>query len=112
MSYLRRLMSFVVVLIFLGYGGYFGFLNMDKIYVNVPYFGEYRVAGFLAFLTAFILGASFAAVFFGYDFFRKTFEVHKSRRALSRAHQEPNLRVSRFLEDDHDTTTPRREPSL
>ncbi|WP_141735871.1 LapA family protein [Oligoflexus tunisiensis] len=111
MSYLRRLISFVVVLIFLGYGGYFGFLNMDKVYVNVPYFGEYRVAGFLAFLASFIFGALFAAVFFGYDFFRKTFEVHQSRRALSRVHQEPHRRVSRFLEDDTDTT-PHHEPSL
>jgi len=112
MSYLRRLISFVVVLICLGYGGYFGFLNMDKVYVNVPYFGEYRVAGFLVFLACFILGALFAAVFFGYDFFRKSFEVHKSRRELSRAHQEPHRRVSRFLEEDNDNTTPRREPSL
>ena len=111
MSYLRRLVSFVLVLICLGYGGYFGFLNMDKVYVNVPYFGEYRVAGFLAFLTAFILGGFFAAIFFGYDFFRKTFEVHRSRRALSRVHQEPHRRVSRFLEDEPETS-PRREPSL
>ncbi len=111
MSYLRRFFSFLVVLLGLGYGGYFGFLNMDKVYVNVPYFGEYRLAGFLAFLTSFILGAFFAALFFGYDFFRKSFEVHKSRRALSLAHQEPHRRVSRFLEDDHEAT-PRREPSL
>jgi uncharacterized integral membrane protein len=112
MSYLRRLISFVVVLAFLSYGGYFGFLNTDKVYVNIPYFGEYRVVGSLAFLASFVLGALFAALFFGYDFFRKTFEVHKSRRALSRAHQEPHRRVSRFLEEDNETTTPRREPSL
>jgi len=111
MNYMRRFVSFIVVLIGLGYGGYFGFLNMDKVYVNVPYFGEYRIAGFLAFLTAFILGAFFAGLFFGYDFFRKSFEVHRSRRALSRAHKEPHRRVSRFLEDDHEPT-PRREPSL
>ena len=111
MSYLRRLISFIVVLIFLGYSGYFGFLNTGKVYVNIPFFGEYRVVGSLAFLSSFILGALFAAVFFGYDFFRKTFEVHKSRRALSRAHQEPHRRVSRFLDEDNETT-PRREPSL
>jgi hypothetical protein len=111
MSYLRRFISFLIVLVGMGYGGYFGFLNMDRVYVNVPYFGEYRVAGFLAFLTSFIVGALFAAVFFGYDFFRKSFEVHKSRRALSRSSNEPHRRVSRFLEEDNDVT-PRREPSL
>ncbi len=110
MSYIRKFFSFVLVLLGLGYGGYFGYLNMDKVYVNVPYLGEFRVAGFLAFLTAFIVGALFAAVFFGYDFFRKSFEVHRSRRALHRAHQDPHRRVSRFLEDEESNS--RREPSV
>jgi uncharacterized integral membrane protein len=112
MSYLRRFLSFLVVLISIAYGGYFGFLNMDKVYVNIPYFGEFRIAGFLAFLGAFILGALFAAIFFGYDFFRKSFEVHKSRRALSKIHRDPHRRVSRFLDEDNEAPSPRREPSI
>lgn len=112
MSFIRRFFHFILVLFGISYGGYFGFLNMDKVYVNVPFLGEFRVAGFLAFLAAFIVGAIFAAVFFGYDFFRKSFEVHRSRRALSRAHDEPHRRVSRFLDDEQDPSSPRREPTL
>jgi uncharacterized membrane protein YciS (DUF1049 family) len=111
MRFIRRFISFVVVLFGIGYGGYFGFLNMDRVYVHVPYLGEYRIAGFLAFLTSFILGGFFAALFFGYDFFRKSFEVHKSRRALSRVSNDPHYRVSRFLEEENETMS-RREPSL
>ena len=111
MNFIRRLISFFVVLIFIGYGGYFGFLNMNKLYVNIPYLGEYTIPGFLAFLTAFVLGGFFAALFFGYDFFRKSFEVHKSRRALSRIKNDRFERSSRFLEEDNEPR-PSREPSL
>ncbi|MCX6129394.1 MAG: hypothetical protein NTX25_10080 [Proteobacteria bacterium] len=111
MRFIRRFVSFVITLFGLGYSGYFGYLNMDKVYVNIPYLGEYRVAGFLIFLAAFVLGGFFAALFFGYDFFRKSFEVRKSRRALSHVHKDPHRRVSRFLDDDTDSM-PRREPSL
>jgi uncharacterized integral membrane protein len=110
MSYIRRFLSFLLVCIGLGLGGYFGILNMDRVYVNLPFMGEYRVPGFLAFLVAFLLGAIFAALFFGYDFFRKSFEVHRSRKAVRRVHKEPHHRVSRFLEED--TPTSRKEPII
>lgn len=109
MSYIRRLISFLVVLLFIGFGGYFGFLNMDRIYVSVPFVGEFKVVGFLAFLLAFMLGGVFAAVFFGYDFFRKSLEVRRNRRDLQRAQKEPHHRVSRFLEEE---TQARKEPSI
>ncbi len=110
MSYLRRLVSFLLISVFLGYLAYFGFLNMDKVYVNVPLFGEFRVVGFLAFMTSFILGGLFAATYFGYDYFRKSFEIRKSRRALTKVQREPHQRASRFLEEESQMT--RKEPSL
>lgn len=110
MSYLRRLISFLFVSTFMGFGAYFGFLNMERVYVNVPFMGEFRVVGFLAFVTAFILGGLFASVFFGYDFFRKSFEVRRSRKALVKSKKEPHERVSRFLEEESQIT--RKEPSL
>jgi uncharacterized integral membrane protein len=108
MSYLRRLVSFLFISVFIGYSAYFGILNMEKLYVNVPFFGEYRVVGFLAFVTAFVLGGLFAALFFGYDFFRKSFEIRRSRKALVKIQKDPHQRVSRFLEEESQTI--RREP--
>ena len=100
MSFVRRFINFLAVLFVMGYGGYFGFLNMDRVYVHVPLIGEYRIPSFLAFLITFLLGALFAAVFFGYDFFRKSFELRRTRKAVHRGQKEAQMRVSRFLEQD------------
>jgi uncharacterized integral membrane protein len=100
MSFVRRFLNFLVIIFVMGYGGYFGFLNMERVYVHVPLFGEYRIPSFLAFLITFLLGALFAAVFFGYDFFKKSFELRRTRKAVHRGHKEAQMRVSRFLEQD------------
>lgn len=108
MRYLRRLINFLFMSLFIIFGAYFGFLNMEKVYVNVPLLGEFRVVGFLAFVAAFVLGGLFAALFFGYDFFQKSYEVRKSRRALVKVQKEPHRRVSRFLEEESQM----KEPSI
>ena len=100
MSFIRRFTSFVVVCCVMAFGCYFCFLNMDRIYVNVPLLGEFRVAGFLAFLITFLLGAIFSAIFFGYDFFRKSLELRRSRKAVHRGQKDAQMRVNRFLEQD------------
>ncbi len=100
MSFVRRFINFLAVCFVIAYGGYFGFLNMDRVYVNVPMLGEFRIPGFLAFLATFLLGALFAAIFFGYDFFRKSLELRKTRRIVHRGQKEAQMRVSRFLEQE------------
>lgn len=110
MGFFRRLSSFVATLVLLAYGGYFSYLNMDRVYVNIPMFGEYRVAGFLAFLFAFLLGSVFAALFFGYDFFRKSIELRRNRRSGHRTARDSQSRVNKFLEDE--ARAARKEPTI
>jgi hypothetical protein len=76
----------------MSYIAFFAYLNVDTIYVHLPYVGEFRIPAALAFLSAFISGAIFSAFYFLADTARKSFEIKRSRKELSALMQTPDDR--------------------
>lgn len=100
MIYLKRLISIVLILTGIAYAGYFSWHNMDIVRIDVPLLGEFHVAGCIAYLACFVVGALFATLFLSIELARKSFQLRKSRKELSKAAKQPHKRVSRFLEEE------------
>jgi uncharacterized integral membrane protein len=83
MVFLRKLLSLLLILFAITYAGFFAFLNSAPIYVNLPYFGEYKAPGAVSFILAFVMGALFAMLYFGLDSMKKSFELRRRGRELS-----------------------------
>ena len=82
MIIVRRLLSFLVLLLVTLYIGYFSYLNTDKIFVFIPGLGELPIPAALGFLASFAMGALFTCLFFGYEFLKKVFELRAVKKEL------------------------------
>ena len=82
MIFLRKLLSFFIILVITLYIGYFTYLNTDRIFVIVPGLGEQTISKAFGFLTSFTLGAIFSCLFFGFDFIKKSLEVRGLKKEL------------------------------
>lgn len=100
MGYIKKLPLFFFVLVVLWYGGLFVYFNREIISVEIPYLGIFQVSSALSFLSSFIGGAVFAAIFFAYDSLKKYFSLRKSQKQLASLQKEtetkayPDLKVS------------------
>jgi uncharacterized integral membrane protein len=83
MIFLRKLTNLLLILILVSYAGFFAFLNSDPIYINLPYFGEFKAPGSIAFVLTFVVGALFSALYFAMDAIRKSFEIRRNKKELS-----------------------------
>lgn len=82
MIFLRRLVSFLVILSVTLYIAYFSYVNTKPIHIIVPPLGEMRMPAALGFLAAFLVGSLFTCLFFTYEFLRKILELRSARKEL------------------------------
>ncbi len=110
MGVIRRIITGVIVLFILLYGGYFSIRNMDTIGVSLPFFGDYRLPSFVAFWAAFVSGAIFSGLYFGLEIASKTMQVRRLRKEVHGSKVRPHKRARRFLREEEPETKP--EPSI
>ncbi|MBC7660596.1 MAG: LapA family protein [Chitinophagaceae bacterium] len=110
MLLIRRIFTGLVALAGLIYAIFFSVRNMEALPINLPFFGDYRVPGFVAYLGAFILGALIVTVMSTLEHIRKSMQLRKLRKDLNGSRRQPHKRVRRFLKEDEPVTQP--EPSI
>lgn len=80
MALIRHILRFWLVLVFAGAGAYVLLFNQERIYVNLPGLGEFRVVAAVAFIACFLLGASAVTLHFIFDVLKKSFEISKLKK--------------------------------
>ena len=83
---------------------------MEAVSISLPFFGDYQVPGFVAYLGAFLVGAIIVAVYSTLEHLRKSMQLRKLRKDLNGSRRQPHKRVRRFLKEDEPITQP--EPSI
>ena len=82
MIFLRRLVSFLMVLSVTLYIAYFSYVNTKPIHIIVPPLGELRMPAAIGFLGSFLAGAIFTCLFFLYEYLKKVLELHSVKKEL------------------------------
>ncbi len=103
MIFLRRLVSFFIILALTLYVAYFSYVNTKPIHIIVPPLGELRMPAALGFLASFMLGSVFTCLFFTYEFLRKILELRSVRKELkhsSAVSTSSSLFTKTKIEDD------------
>ena len=81
MIFLRRLVSFLMVLSVTLYIGYFSYVNTKPIhFYSVPGLGELRMPAAIGFLGSFARRCSIYLSLFGYTSFKKVVELPLSKK--------------------------------
>ena len=100
MIFLRRLVSFFIILALTLYVAYFSYVNTKPIHIIVPPLGELRMPAALGFLASFMLGSVFTCLFFTYEFLRKILELRSVRKELKQSSTSSSLFTKTKIEDD------------
>ena len=80
MIFLRRLVSFLIILSVTLYIAYFSYVNTKPIHIIVPPLGELRMPAAIGFLVHFFVGAIFTCLFFLYEYLKKVLELRLSKK--------------------------------
>lgn len=79
---IRQLLKFWLVLMLAAVAAYLLIFNQERIYINLPGIGEFRVIAALAFLISFAVGATTVTFYFGADVLRKTWEIKRQNKRI------------------------------
>lgn len=82
MDFLKKLSSFWLVIILVGLVGYFSAHNLERIYVNIPQVGEFKMRAAIAFIFCFSAGAFMTVLYFGLDAFKKTLQIKRLKKQV------------------------------
>ncbi len=79
---IRQLLKFWLVLMLAAVSAYLLIFNQERIYINLPGIGEFRIIAALAFLICFAIGATTVTFYFGTDVLRKTWEIKRQNKRI------------------------------
>ena len=88
---IKKFLNLILILACMSYIAFFAYLNVDTIYINLPYIGEFRIPAAVAFLCTFVAGAIFSGFYFVIDTAKKSFEIKRSRKELSYLQRDTSL---------------------
>ena len=92
MEFIKKLSSFWLLLLLVGAASYFSAHNLERIYVNIPHFGEFKMRAAVAFMFCFLTGATVTVVYFGWDSVKKSVQVRRMQKRINKLEQEASMR--------------------
>jgi hypothetical protein len=85
MTFILRLARFWVLLVFIGLSGYVAYYNRGEVELSLPpLLYQQNYSTYVAFMAAFLLGATVVLVFFGLDYMKRSLEILKLKPRVLR----------------------------
>lgn len=93
MPLVRQLLKHWLFLVAASFGAYILIYNQERIYVTLPGIAEFRVVTAVAFIAAFLVGATMVTLHFLFDIIRKNLEIRRYTKRIRHLESElDNLR--------------------
>ena len=111
MQFILKLFRFWVILLFLALSGYFAIYNQEHISVSLPpWIAHVSVPAYMAFMAAFLVGATVVLFFFGIEHMRKMLEIRRLQKQLREQGSRSTVGGPLSSSRDEPSTGPSAEP--